>query len=98
MRVILSPPGTPEQPFSHTKEAHGAARSRRPKDRLTAPGRSAQMAPSAARSWRCAAASRADMLAAPRSLAMLDTLRPDPTFHPSPRLAMEAPVERCLLY
>jgi methanethiol oxidase len=25
---------------------------------------------------------------------MLDTLRPDPTFHPSPRLAMEAPRER----
>ena len=25
---------------------------------------------------------------------MLETLRPDPTFHPSPRLAMEAPRER----
>ena len=25
---------------------------------------------------------------------MFDSLRPDPTFHPSPRLAMEAPPER----
>ena len=25
--------------------------------------------------------------------AMLETLRPDPTFYPSPKLAMEAPAE-----
>ena len=30
----------------------------------------------------------------PEEPNMLETLRPDPTFHPSPRLAMQAPAER----
>src|SRR5918993_4709961 len=45
------------------------------------------------RSLGWGATKRFPRIGAPGRSAMLETLRPDPTFYPSPKLAMEAPAE-----